>query len=36
MTNWHFKIRALGQLAVELAIGLVSVVVVVVFAKYGL
>jgi hypothetical protein len=34
MKNWPFKIRGLGYLAVEFAIGLASVVVV--FAKYGL
>jgi hypothetical protein len=36
MKNWPFKIRGLGYLAVEFAIGLASVAVVVVFAKYGL
>jgi hypothetical protein len=36
MTNWHFRIRGLGHLAAELAIGLLSVGLVIAFAKYGL
>jgi len=36
MPNWQLRIRGVGYIAVEFAVGLASIVAVMAIAKYGL
>jgi hypothetical protein len=36
MPNWQFRIRGVGYLVVEFAVGLASIAAVMAIAKYGL